>query len=156
MLSGIKLKAGLSPVHPVLSRGLPVLCLAILVLLSGCGRKELPQLTGEGPPPVISEITHIVEGNILVLNLRLQGGANGIGYQVDRAEVDPYCKCPGFWRRFFERPPMLGQAGKQLDRNIDLNTSVGEYVFRVRATDGLGRLGPWSRIFRAKAKPMIQ
>jgi len=133
------------------------ICLSLVLVLLGCGRKEAPQASGEGVPPVIAEMTHVVEGNILVLNLRLQGGTNGIGYQVDRAEVDPFCKCPGFWRRFFERPPILGQAGKQLGRNINLNTSAGgEYIFRVRAVDGLGRLGPWSKSFRAHTESMIQ
>jgi len=122
----------------------------------GCGRKELPQVTGEGPPPVIAEMTHEIEGNVLVLNLRLQGGADGVGYQVDRTEIDPYCKCPGFWRRFLERPPMPEQAGRLLQRNINLKTTVAEYVFRVRAVDGLGRLGPWSKPFRAQSKAMIQ
>jgi len=119
-----------------------------------CGRKEPPQVIGEGPPPAIAEMTHEIEGNVLILNLRLLGGADGIGYQVDRTEIDPYCKCPGFWRRFFERPPMLEQAGKLLQRNINLKTTVKEYVFRIRAVDGLGRLGPWSKPFRAQAEPI--
>jgi len=118
-----------------------------------CGRKEPPQVIGEGPPPAIAEMTHEIEGNILVLNLRLQGGADGIGYQVDRTEIDPYCKCPGFWRRFFDRPPAPELAGRLLQKNINLKTTVEEYVFRIRAVDGLGRLGPWSKPFRAQAEP---
>lgn len=130
---------------------IPILCLA--VFLTACGRKEAPQIVA-GSPPEIAALTHEISGNSLKLDLRLAGGEEGVGYQIDRAEMDPFCKCPGMWRRYYELPPHSSHANKPLTRLINLRSSKQEYFFRIRAVDGLGRLGPWSKPIHARAEAL--
>lgn len=138
---------------PRYARWVPLCCL--LMLLAACGRKEAPQIVS-GAPPRIAELHHEISGNSLKLQLRLVGGEEGIGYQIDRAEMDPYCKCPSMWRRYYELPPHAKYAGKKLTRLINLRSSKQAYFFRIRAVDGLGRLGPWSKPIQARAEAMIE
>jgi len=124
--------------------------LIITVLgLSGCGRKEAPQIGGNDKPE-IHNLKDRVVGNVLELDFKLTGSSQGVGYHVDRTEVDPYCQCPGFWRRFYDRPPLAIQANIQNKRLIKLKNARTEYMFRIRAYDGNGNIGPWSRAIRAK------
>ena len=132
---------------------IPLFCLALA--MGACGRKEAPQII-RGAPPQIAELHHEISGNSLKLQLRLVGGEEGVGYQIDRAEVDPYCKCPGMWRRYYELLPHPRHANKPLTRLINLRSSGQAYFFRIRAVDGLGRLGPWSKPIHARAEAMLE
>jgi hypothetical protein len=131
------------------------LLLAVL-LLGGCGRKEVPQVISGAAPPELLGLKHEVQGATLTLTFRLQGDPAGLGYQIDRTEIDPYCQCPGFWRRDFEQPPRPGLGGKKLTRAIALKTDKKEFVFRVRAYDEAGRLGPWSKSIRVRAVDLFK
>lgn len=129
-----------------------LLILAIAAIaLTGCGRKEPPQPVVNDTPPTLTKVTHVVSGNILKIEVESSGGSNGIGFQIDRTEIDPYCNCPGFWRRFHEERPFAGNFGKPLSQVITLKDPDKEYVFRVRAIDALGRFSDWSKIIRARA-----
>ncbi len=131
-----------------------IVVLAVLGLtLSACGRKEPPQPVADAAPPGIAEISHVIVGNSLKIDLKLVGGSYGIGYQIDRAEIDPYCKCPGFWRRYHEELPSPENMNKtELTQLITLKNPDIEYAFRVRAIDALGRFSEWSRTIRAQAE----
>ncbi|MFQ5355914.1 MAG: hypothetical protein ACE5DY_05415 [Mariprofundaceae bacterium] len=127
--------------------------LCIALVLVACGRKEPPQLTAETPPPEIASLKHEIVTNNLAFDIRLEGGSEGVGYQIDRAEIDPHCNCPGFWRRYFEQPPSLKVAGENMRKLVSLRGGRVEYAFRLRAVDGLGRLSAWSKTIRAKSAP---
>ena len=131
-----------------------IACLGLV--LAGCGRKEPPQVTDERQEPQIASLEQVISGNILKLDLSLAGGADGIGYQIDRAEQDPGCKCPSFWRRYYELPPVADRAGKPLVRALDLKSHKKAFYFRIRAVDGLGRLGPWSKPIFGRAEAMLE
>lgn len=122
-----------------------------LLTLSGCGRKEAPQVASAGNnKPQLNNLQDRVVGNVLELTFVLTGNPQGVGFQVDRTEIDPYCQCPGFWRRFYDRPPMPVQVGQPSKRLIKLKNDTVEYLFRIRAYDIDGNLGPWSRAIHAK------
>lgn len=127
--------------------------LCIALVLVACGRKEPPQLIAENPPPEIASLKHEIVTNNLAFDIRLEGGSEGVGYQIDRAEIDPHCNCPGFWRRYFEQPPSLKVAGENMRKLVSLRGGRVEYAFRLRAVDGLGRLSAWSKTIRAKSAP---
>ena len=132
-----------------------VLFVAVILSLAliGCGRKEAPQPIINDAPPSITKISHEVVGNSLKIELSLEGGSHGIGYQIDRTEIDPYCKCPGFWRRFHEATPKSENFGKSsLTQLIVLKGMDVEYAFRVRAIDALGRFSDWSEVIRVRAQ----
>lgn len=134
-----------------------VLMMAMATLiLTGCGRKEAPQVMADAPPPAITQLAHTISGNSLQLSLRLSGGEGGVGYQIDRAEIDPACDCPSFWRRYFEEYPNARLRDKELSKMINLRSSETAYAFRVRAVDALGRLGPWSKPIRARAEAFYE
>jgi len=133
-----------------------VIMLTLAIALTSCGRKEPPQVVDLRKMPEIASLEHTVSGNSLKLILRLQGGADGIGFQVDRTEQDPGCKCPGFWRRYFEAPPSTRQKGEPITKLFNLRSHKHIYYFRVRAIDGLGRLGPWSETIFAQAEVMLE
>ena len=101
-----------------------------LLLVIGCGRKEAPQVIAEASPPSLVSFAHVVSGNGLKINVRLAGGSGGVGYQVDRAEIDPYCKCPGMWRRYVEEYPSLKNRDKSLTKMINLRTHEVSFAFR--------------------------
>ncbi len=133
-----------------------VTLLVLVMMLAGCGRKEPPQVTDPRQPPELASLSYKVSGNSLKLNLQLTGGAEGLGFQVDRAEQDPGCKCPGFWRRYFEAPPTPRQKGHPITKLFNLRSHKHAYYFRVRAIDDLGRLGPWSKLIFAQAEEMLE
>jgi len=139
--------------HSLIKNSLIIAVLSVLIL-TGCGRKEMPQpVTSEEPPSIVS-ISHEVAGNSLKIELQLAGGSYGIGYQIDRAEIDPYCKCPGFWRRYLEEAPNPANFDKpRLSQLISIKSLDTEYAFRVRAIDALGRFSEWSQIIRVKIDP---
>jgi hypothetical protein len=123
----------------------------------GCGRKEPPQPIADNAPPAIVSLKHIQSGNSLRLEIEMSGGSDGIGYQLDRAEIDPYCKCPGIWRRHYEVPPSPKNFDKSsISKMINLRGGDIEYVFRVRAIDALGRFSEWSKPIRARAEALYE
>ncbi len=128
-----------------------VACLMLAVAAAGCGRKEPPRPLAEAGPPAIEELRAEVNGPALVLDFRLVGSRSGVGYQIDRAEIDPVCRCPSMWRRYFEQPPLPEFAGRHERRLISLKSTEREFLFRIRAVDAEGRLGPWSEPIRARA-----
>lgn len=121
-------------------------------VLAGCGRKEPPQPVADNAPPAIVSLEHFITENILHLDIKMSGGSGGIGYQIDRAEMDPYCKCPGIWRRHYEEMPNPKNFDKpSISQMLNLRGGDIEYVFRVRAVDALGRFSEWSKPIRARA-----
>ncbi len=129
------------------------ICLLLPLLLLGCGRKEPPRIETPGVAPEISRLDVDVTEEVVRIRLRLRGGREGIGYQIDRAEMDPHCRCPDLWRRYFELPPSPLHAGKEIVKIIRMEAGEKRYFYRFRAVDGLGHLGPWSRVIRAESKP---
>jgi len=127
------------------------LCFLLIIALNACGLKEAPQVIAEGSSsPQISDLRYGVVGNILRLDFTLTGDANGVGYQIDRTKIDPYCKCPGFWRRFFEQPGLAKQVNTASYKIIRLKADATEFVFRIRAIDSSGRFGSWSNLIHAR------
>lgn len=119
--------------------------------IAGCGRKEMP-IADAGKPPALVGFTHQVSGNILKLSFRIEGGSGPVGYQIDRAELDPVCHCRGAWRRFYEQPAIPGQKGKTLTKALNLFTSDRTFFYRVRPVDAFGNLGAWSEVVRAHSE----
>jgi hypothetical protein len=131
-------------------RNLVLLIVVAAFVLVGCGRKEPPQVMADAPAPKIVSFKHSVESNALYLTMKISGGAYGVGYQVDRSEIDPSCKCPSFWRRHYEEVPTKKNLGNELSKVIWLRQEK-EFAFRVRAIDALGRFTEWTNPFLAKA-----
>ena len=133
-----------------------VVLLMLGLLVSGCGRKEAPQLVAEGAAPRLVDLKYEVNGGSLKLDFKLSGSPEGVGYQIDRTEMDPYCGCPGFFRRYFEQPAFAGQVGKPVIKLINLKTSKKEFVFRIRAVDAEGNLGRWSEAIHARGVDLMK
>jgi hypothetical protein len=126
-------------------------------VLVGCGRKEPPQPVADNAPPAIVSIKHFLTENLLHLDIKMSGGSGGIGYQIDRAEMDPYCKCPGIWRRHYEELPNPKNFDRpSIPKLLNLRSGDIEYVFRVRAVDALGRFSEWSKPIRARANITVK
>ena len=123
-----------------------VLFMMVALLMAGCGRKEPPQAIIESDKPVIASLKVVNAAPSNKLEIRLAGGAGGVGYQIDRAEMDPYCKCPSMFQRYYEEPPMVQNYNRLLKKMIRLEVGGHDYVYRVRAIDAAGRLGAWQRI----------
>jgi predicted small lipoprotein YifL len=136
------------------NRWIVMLCLGLAV--AACGRKEPPRVVDTHQPPHLTSLEHSVEANSLVLSFVMQGGGGGLGYQIDRAELDPHCNCPSMWRRFLEQPALPRQVGVTMTRNINIHAPGHVYFFRIRAVDSLGNLGEWSKTIRAEAKKVKQ
>jgi len=131
---------------------LGLILLIALLLLSGCGRKEAPQLTSDAAlKPSLNELSHRVIGNILELKFTISGMTEGVGFQIDRTEMDPYCQCPGFWRRYEQVEPHPKRVNVETTKIINLKTDKKEFLFRIRAYDAAGNLGPWSKTIVARA-----
>jgi len=127
-----------------------VICLMLFLLLLGCGRKEMPQLQGGAlHPPRVVQLNHTVMGQVVRFDLKLEGGHGGIGYQLDRTLIDPYCKCAGSWQRYSEMVPQLRHQGQSIHRMFGLPLEDTVYLFRIRAFDAQGHLGPWSKTMQA-------
>lgn len=124
-------------------------------VLAGCGRKEPPQPVTDAPAPTITMFKQAVLGNALQLNVKIAGGNYGVGYQVDRSEIDPGCNCPSFWRRYHEEAPSAKNFNKELSMLIRLMADT-KYAFRVRAIDGAGRFSEWSKPFFAESEKFFE
>jgi hypothetical protein len=136
-------------------RKLTLLLAITAMLAAGCGRKEPPQAIATAGPPQLTITSQELAGNIIKLHLRLEGGDKGIGYQIDRSEMDPYCNCPSNWQRLYEEPPMDRNRGADLKKLLRLRLDR-TYMYRIRAVDGLGRLGSWSKPFSGKAEERLR
>jgi len=121
------------------------------LLFSGCGRKEAPQqLTDSISKPHLVGLSHQVVGNILELKFTTKGASEGVGYQIDRTEMDPYCQCPGFWRRYDQLDPHPKLVNSATTKLINLKTTKRTFLFRIRAFDAAGNLGQWSKAITAR------
>ncbi len=125
--------------------------LIIAITLGGCGRKEAPQpITSSSEKPQLVDLEYEQAGNVLKLRFVLKGNPEGMGYQIDRTQIDPYCQCPGFWRRYSDQLPLSDLANRSTKKIINLKTTKVEYVYRLRAIDWNGNFGPWSKSIRAR------
>jgi len=125
--------------------------LIIVLALGACGRKEAPQaVTGNSEKPQLVNLQQEQAGNILQVTFELRGNPMGVGYQIDRTEIDPYCKCPGFWRRYTDQQALSDLVNRNIKKNINLKNAKTEYVYRLRAIDLDGNFGPWSKSIRAR------
>ncbi len=126
-------------------RNMMLLILGVL-LMAGCGRKEPPQAIVDTTAPVVATLKVIDADPSKKLEIQLAGGAGGVGYQIERAEMDPYCKCPSVWRRYYEEPPLEKNNTRMLQKMIRMEVSGNDFVYRLRAIDAAGRLGSWHRL----------
>ncbi len=126
-----------------------------LVALGGCGRKEMPQPDTSKPLRIV-DLQSVKEVSVLQLTFTILGGSDMVGYQIDRAEIDPICDCLTAWRRNFEQAPLPGQKAKVLTRNLKLLSHKREFAFRIRAVDSVGNLSPWSAPMRGRADDIKQ
>ncbi|MDQ6962162.1 MAG: hypothetical protein Q9M28_06475 [Mariprofundaceae bacterium] len=127
-----------------------IIALMTVLLLFGCGRKEIPSLQQtSATPPAITKLSHKVIGQVVHFHLNLEGGSGSIGYQLDRAVLDPYCKCPSSWQRYSEMSPLARHQGERFSRLFALPLEDTTYLFRMRAVDGQGHLGAWSQTMQA-------
>jgi len=125
--------------------------LIMAITLGGCGRKEAPQpIIASSEKPQLVNLAQEQAGNILQVTFELRGNPMGVGYQIDRTEIDPYCQCPGFWRRYSDQQPLSDLVNRNIKKNINLRTTTTEYVYRLRAIDLDGNFGPWSKSIRAR------
>jgi len=122
----------------------------VVLMLLGCGRKEIPQLQhGASSPPKITQLSYVVNGQVVKFLLKLEGGRDGIGFQVDRTLLDPHCKCAGSWQRYSEMVPQSRYQGKKVSRMFGLPLEDTTYLFRIRAVDMEGHLSEWSETMQA-------
>ena len=136
---------------------IPAAVIGMALTLAGCGRKEPPVPVADTAPPAIVSIKHAVHVNALEVDMVLTAGdPGGVGYQIDRARVDPYCKCVSFWRRYRVEQATPQRVGAKTKVLIDLRGGKFEYAFRIRAVDAMGRLGPWSKVIRARSTLTLQ
>ena len=123
----------------------------IAIALGGCGRKEAPQpITASSEKPQLLDLEYEQTGKALKLSFVLKGSPEGMGYQIDRTQIDPYCQCLGFWRRYADQLPLSDLANRKTRKMINLKTTKVEYVYRLRAVDWNGNFGPWSKSIRAR------
>jgi len=125
--------------------------LLVIFLLASCGLKTgLVVYDDSAPEPQLASISHQVVGKTVHIQLNITGGSNAVVYQIDRAKVDPDCKCINDWLRYYESSPSTQR--NDLTRNIKLRNPDETYAFRVRVMDNLGRKSDWSKVFKVKAK----
>jgi len=128
------------------------LLIITILLLTGCGRKEAPQIGADtSMKPQLLNLQYQVVSNVLELTYTLQGNPEGVGVQIDRTEIDPYCQCPGLWKRYQEDTPMASNVGVEAKKLLNLKVADKEWLFRIRAIDVNGSFGPWSKMIRATA-----
>jgi len=131
-------------------RNLFLVGMIALVALGACGRKEPPQPDANKALRIVG-LEQEKAVSVLHLTFAILGGSGHVGYQIDRAEVDPICNCMTHWQRTFEQEPLPRQKGKVLTRNLKLLSHNRAFAFRIRAFDSLGNLSPWIETMRARA-----
>ncbi|MDQ6981764.1 MAG: hypothetical protein Q9M08_01980 [Mariprofundus sp.] len=125
--------------------------LLVAMLLAGCGHKEAPQPVADSSvKPQLLGLQYEQAGNVLKLSFKLRGDPSGVGYQIDRTQIDPYCQCPGFWRRYHDQQPLADLVNRTMKKIINLKTTKIEFVYRLRPIDINGNFGPWSKSIRAR------
>jgi len=124
--------------------------LVALLALGACGKKEFPQPDTSEPLRIVG-LESTVNVSVLQVSFTILGGFGNVGYQVDRAEVDPVCDCLTSWQRYFEQPTLPNQKGRSLQRTFKLLNAERAFAFRIRAVDTAGNLSPWSAPMRASA-----
>ncbi len=135
--------------NPILNKCL--VAVTAVLLLIGCGRKEAPQAVNDSAlKPQIVDLAHTFDIGLLQLDFSLKGNPAGVGYQIDRAEVDPYCNCPSFWRRYDERLPNPKLLEDPIKKLITITVKDRAFLFRIRAYDNEGNIGPWSKMMRGQ------
>ncbi len=128
-----------------------LLVLMAVWALVACGRKEPPQAWIDKGEPYMENLELISAGPSKKMMVTLAGGEGGVGYQLERAEMDPYCQCPTAWSPYHEEVPQRKNQGKALERILRFEISGHYYLYRVRAMDALGRLGAWSQTLKQEA-----
>jgi len=129
------------------------LLFAACLAMAGCGMKAPPvAVDPNAPPPAIEDFSWSHEKTAVRFVFRLTGGAGGVGYEIDRARIDPVCRCPTMWRRYFEQVPSASLRGKKIVRLLKLRKQGVVYLFRIRAVDAEGRFGRWIGPIRAEAE----
>jgi len=136
-------------------RNLILASVITLIALGGCGRKEMPQPDTSEPLRIVN-LQHEKAVSVLQLRFTIVGGIGPVGYQIDRAEIDPNCNCLTLWQRHLEQPTIPKLKGKELLRNLKLLSYKREFAFRIRAVDSMGNLGAWSTPMRARADSVWQ
>ncbi|MDX8377041.1 MAG: hypothetical protein R8L53_03350 [Mariprofundales bacterium] len=129
-----------------------ILASLLLVLITGCGRKTAPQVISNDAPPIVTKFKQAFAINALKISFVLTGGKKGVGYQIDRAEVDPYCDCINSWRRYLDIAPRAKNRDVLTTRIIHVPTNGLAYMYRLRAVDDIGRLGIWNTPIRVKSE----
>ncbi|OIQ01092.1 MAG: hypothetical protein AUK35_00580 [Zetaproteobacteria bacterium CG2_30_46_52] len=120
--------------------------LFVFLLLASCGLKtNLIVFDHSVPLPELSALTFVYEKDMLALDISISGGGGAVAYQIDRAEIDPNCACLGNWLRYYESSPNAQR--EHLQRKLKLRADK-DFAFRVRVSDALGRLSPWSKVIR--------
>lgn len=115
----------------------------------------MPQPVGDNvAKPQVVNLQYETVGTGMRLSFELRGNPAGVGYQIDRTLIDPYCKCPGFWRRFVDQAPMPRQVNRKMVKMLKLS-SKKEFLFRIRAVDAAGNLGPWSKMMRVRGEDLF-
>jgi len=131
--------------------------LIVAVALAGCGHKAAPQpVTDSSEKPQLVGLQYEQAGNVLKLSFELRGDPKGVGYQIDRTQIDPYCQCPGFWRRYHDQQPLSDLVNRTTKKIINLKTTKIEFVYRLRAIDVNGNFGPWGKSIRARGVDLFR
>jgi len=131
--------------------------LMLAMVLTACGHKEAPHpVTDSSEKPQLLGLQYEQAGNVLKLTFKLRGDPKGVGYQIDRTQIDPYCQCPGFWRRYRDQQPMADLVNRTTKKIINLKTTKIEFVYRLRAIDINGNFGPWGKSIRARGVDLFR
>lgn len=113
--------------------------------LASCGLKtDLVLVDDAASLPEIANLVITQDNNLLLMKFDIDGGSGAVAYHIDRAELDPTCKCPAKWLRFYESSP--GVQRENLQRKLKLREDKA-WVFRIRSADALGRKSVWSKAF---------
>ncbi|MDX8388338.1 MAG: hypothetical protein R8M46_07385 [Ghiorsea sp.] len=100
------------------------------------------------PLPVLTSLTHTLNDKQLSITVNIQGGSGSVAYQIDRALIEPECKCIGNWLRYYESSASMNR--QSLTRHFK-RYAHRSHAYRVRVIDQLGRVTGWSKIIKVVA-----